>query len=539
MIKLSNINKTCSRFVFYFALLNTIFFSVFFRVYRLNHTFNFFFDVARDYDISRQILVNKKLTLLGPPTSFGQWSQRETYFGPLHYYLIGLAFLLSGMDPLSPVILTGLLNLASGVILFILILKIFKSRYLALGVCAFYLLSPLSVIYSRFSWNPNCIPFFVGVSIFCLYEYSLKKQGYILFLSAFFAGLAFQLHYVVFPYFIAVLFLIYFLNQTFKEKILSAFYFFSGSVVGVFPLVLFELRHNFFLTKSLIFQFSSKNSIQFSFNIKNLVNYWFSLIGRSVGIFESFPAAIIGIFFSLVLIFFAFYYLFFKRNLALLSCKRIFFDSANVSKKEYTDKTKFFPYFLLVFNFMEIIFASLWGNLAGSRIEDRYLLPAIFPFFLLIGFYIDFLMRFFRKKPFVFLPFLVAVLITMILKDILIVKEEIGIDDRHVNFLGALKIAQIISEDVKENNLQGKFNVANIVDGNSRATYYRFFLNKDRLAPLSVESYPQSEVLYVISKQNAEDTMKDSVWEIDSFNPKTVLSQWSGPFGTKIYKLAH
>lgn len=447
-----------------------------------------------------------------------------------------MAFFLSGTNPLSPVILTGLLNLASGAILFVLVLKIFKSRYLALGVSAFYLLSPLSVIYSRFSWNPNCIPFFVGVSIFCLYKYSLRKQNYMLFLSAFFGGLAFQLHYVVFPYFIAVLFLVCFLNQTFKQKIVSTFCFISGSIAGVFPMVLFELRHDFFLTKSLLFQFSSKNSFLSSFSIKNLVNYWFSLIGRSVGAFESFPAAIIGTFSSLVLISVVVYLLFFKRDATLLNCKRKFFDTNDSD----TNVSGNFLGFLLTLTFMEIIFASLWGNSSGSRIEDRYLLPAIFPFFLLVSFCIDFLMNFLsRKTSFVFLLLLTAVLTSMALKDILIVKEEIGIDDHRVNYLGALKIAQIISEDVKENNLQGKFNVANIVDGNSRALYYRFFLNKDRLAPLSVESYPQSEVLFVISKQNAEDTMKYPVWEIDSFNPKTILAEWSGPFGTKIYKLAN
>jgi hypothetical protein len=521
MNKTSVFKKTRSDIFFLLALASVIILSIFFRIYRLDQTFNFFFDVARDYEVSREILASHKITLLGPPTSFGQWSQRETYFGPLHYYLVAISFLFSQANPLSPVILTGSLNLISGIVLFVLVLNIFKSKYLALSVSLLYLLSPLSVSYSRFSWNPNCIPFFTTFSILFFWRFCQKQKNKDFFLSAFFSGLAFQLHYIVLPLILSELFVALIFKQSFKNKLMSIFWAISGFISGISPMLIFELRHNFFLTKSIASQFLTKNTHWSGFSLKSIINYWLSLFGINFGIFENVSltwfVTILGL------------------SLALLMI--LFFVAQKRSREKPSKENSLFFLFLGISLFLGIVFASLWGNSSGLKLEDRYLLPIITPFYLILSFVIEKIKKFFPKiSTNILFMGLLFVLILMIKKDLLIVSEKLGIDDRRVNYSGVQEITDVIMKDVRENNLQGKFNVANIIDGNSRATYYRFFLNKEGVFPLGVESYPGSEILYVISKKNTEDTMNYPVWEISSFEKKQLADSWPGPFGITVYK---
>lgn len=119
-------------------------FGIFFRVYRVEKTFNFIFDVEDALENTKNIIVNHKLTLIGPRTLLGLSSTRETYSGPLFYYLLAAPLILFKFNPIAAVLLTGLSNIIGGIFLF-LTLRAIKKNNFTLIFFALYLMSPISV----------------------------------------------------------------------------------------------------------------------------------------------------------------------------------------------------------------------------------------------------------------------------------------------------------------------------------------------------------------------------------------------------------
>jgi hypothetical protein len=493
--------------------------------YRLRETQNFFYDVARDMEVVRQIIVDKKWTLLGPQTSFGLNSPLETYFGPLYYYLVAPALLFSRLDPFGPAILTAFFSFLGAILFFLFLRKIVANRWLALFGFFFYLISPLTVEYSRFPWNPNFLPFFSVLILLFLNIFLISKKWFLIMILGFLSGCLFQLHYVAAGLILALLISLFIFNP--QKNFSRVFFWVSGFILGILPIIIFEIRHNFFLTKSIVRNLTV-NSGNFWFSLSGIFNYLRTLIGRFFG-FEQYSI------------------LFMEKSHSIVSLISVFIFATLlifllIDKKH---KERKIILFLTVGLFLGLFFALTFGQFQKERIEDRYLLPLlpIIPTFLVL-----FLEKIFIKianlksnpKIFFFLLIsliLMALSLAAIKKDWVIVNRKIGIDFNQVNLQGAQKIAEIIAKDVSQNNFQDKFNVANIVDGNSRAIYYRYFLNVLGQKPMVVEAYPDSKILYVISDKDKLKTLNYPVWEINSFHPKRISDEWTTDFKIKIYRL--
>lgn len=495
----------------------------FLRFYRIRETQNFFYDVARDMEVVRKIIVNKKWTLLGPQTSFGLHSPTETYFGPLYYYLILPALFLSGLDPVGPALLTALFGVLTAVFLFVFLIRLTKNKWLSLGGFFLYLASPLVIEYSRFPWNPNFIPFFVAL-LFLFLQKHLKKPRLLLVLSiGFISGLLFQLHYVTLGVILATGFsLLFFRPQKFIRPTLALLF---GFILGILPMILFEFRHQFFLSKGIINNLAHRPS-NLSFSLGKVFIYLRSFLGRFFGL-DSYSLVTMEASTSLASLF-----------LAIIFLSLIIF----LLKKGKKDKSMVFS-LILAFG-LGLFSAPFYSQFQFQRIEDRYLLPIIPVFLSLLIVSVQKIIDFFAPKPsFRKIIFTLIILAFISLsffslkKDWQIISAKISIDSHQVNLEGTRQIAQIISQDVRKNNLQGKFNLANIVDGNTRGIYYRYFLELNQTPAMRVEDYPRAEVLYVLSKEDADFVLNYPVWEINSFLPQAVADHWLGPFGVKVYKL--
>lgn len=190
--------------------------AVLLRIWHLPETAQFSYDEARDVIAERSIL-NGKLTLLGPESQIGD---KKIYFGPLHYYLMAPALALSNFDPLGPYYLTVLIGGLTAALL---------AFYFGPAAGFFYAVFPIAVIYNSWAWNPNTIPLFIVLSLVFY-----KKQ--LLFFAGLFAGLATQLHWS------AILILIF----MFRPKVILGF------ILGLLPIIIFDLRYNFLYSRSLL-----------------------------------------------------------------------------------------------------------------------------------------------------------------------------------------------------------------------------------------------------------------------------------------------
>src|SRR3989344_9236987 len=123
----------------------------FLRIYRVDELTEFLGDQGRESMVLYNAWHTKTIPLVGPPVSTGQ------HLGPVYYYLIAPSFVLAGLHPLGSIVFMVILDVATIVLLYLLVSKLF-SRTVSLHISLLYGLSPLIVQVSRNIWNPTPIP---------------------------------------------------------------------------------------------------------------------------------------------------------------------------------------------------------------------------------------------------------------------------------------------------------------------------------------------------------------------------------------------
>lgn len=221
-----------------YLLIGIIILAAFLRLYNIEGYMTFLGDEGRDVLVVKRIIVDHKLTLLGPTASVGGF-----FLGPIYYYMM-IPFLWAfRLNPVGPAVMVALFGVAT-VYLIYLTGRDFFNRKVGLLAAFLYATSPYIIAYSRSSWNPNLMPFFSLLIIYLTWKMAKLKQPKLLFLVGFLFGLAIQLHYLaVFLMTVVGVFLfIYFRRLSFiKHYFLGVI----GFLFGWSPFLLFELRHNF------------------------------------------------------------------------------------------------------------------------------------------------------------------------------------------------------------------------------------------------------------------------------------------------------
>lgn len=220
--------------------------AAFLRLYRINEYMTFLGDEGRDVRIVRDIFLKGHLPAIGPQTSIG-----NMYLGPLYYYMMAPALLLANFNPVGPAIMVALLSVFTIWFSWFVARRWF-GKEAAFIAALFFALSPVSIIYSHSSWNPNPMPFFALLAMWGIYQvWQNHKYFWIAIVGfAFSAGL--QMHYLslllVPPLFIFwLLTLLKVKKDKDKEAVasiwkntLAAFVIF---LLMLMPLVLFDIKH--------------------------------------------------------------------------------------------------------------------------------------------------------------------------------------------------------------------------------------------------------------------------------------------------------
>ncbi|MFZ6035204.1 MAG: ArnT family glycosyltransferase [Patescibacteria group bacterium] len=208
--------------------------ALFLRTCRLPEFIAYHQDQVRDLYFIKEHFDATSFIWLGPKASVGNF-----YLAPLWYYLMGVSYLFSH-SPTAPALMVAVLNSAATIVLYFFIRRFFDNRTAVIS-SLLYAVSPFSIEYSRFAWNPNPIPFFVILAVYALfiYIYDQNKGNYI-YLAVAASNLAFQSHYQGFLL-VAAVFVFPLLKRDWKRFAWSIVFF----VVLLAPFLLYEFVNGY------------------------------------------------------------------------------------------------------------------------------------------------------------------------------------------------------------------------------------------------------------------------------------------------------
>jgi len=245
------------------------------RLYNLPNTLIFQADQARDALIVSKIFTEGKPVFIGPVTSVG-----NMYLGPLYYYFMLPFLALSYPSPLGPAYGIAFLSIVTIFLFYYVGTKLLGSPA-GLISATMASCSTVLIYFSRFSWNPNPVPFVSLLMVYLTYMAWKKDSTYWIGVAICF-GVLLQLHYITLIMFAgACFFWLLSLHSLIKMKDRNSFKnefisFLKITGISVFvlvisfsPLILFDARHDWVNLKAFQSIFTSEkilsNSSEFKF----------------------------------------------------------------------------------------------------------------------------------------------------------------------------------------------------------------------------------------------------------------------------------
>ena len=162
----------------------------FFRLYKISEYMTFLGDEGRDVIVVKRLLTDFDPILVGPGTSIG-----NMYLGPLYYYMMAPSLLLANFSPVGPAVMVALLGVAAIFLVWYIAREWFGKK--AAVIASFlYAITPIVIIYSRSSWNPNIMPIFSLLTIYSIWQFWERKMYKWLIVAGIFMAFVLQSHYL-------------------------------------------------------------------------------------------------------------------------------------------------------------------------------------------------------------------------------------------------------------------------------------------------------------------------------------------------------
>lgn len=167
------------------------------RLYRHHDLLHFQLDQARDMAVVDGALTNGfgELPLLGPRAG-----GTMVRLGPIFYYFLYLFGLLFGNSPDKVALYDAFFSILTVPLLY-LFLRLRFTRSISLLVALVGAVSLFAVVYGRFSWNPNTLPFFTILLLYSLARSSDRldaRRNWFIYGAAASLAVAIQLHFLAF-----------------------------------------------------------------------------------------------------------------------------------------------------------------------------------------------------------------------------------------------------------------------------------------------------------------------------------------------------
>lgn len=483
----------------------------FLRLYRISEYMTFLGDEGRDAIIVRRLLVFRDPILIGPGTSIG-----NMYLGPLYYYLMAPALFLARFSPAGPSIQIALLgSITIGMIYFIA--REWFGRVAAWVAASLYAVSPVVILYSRSSWNPNIMPFFALICIYSIWQVWHKQNFRWLIVLGIAYAFVLQSHYL--GLLLAPTLLLFWV-LTWRNLKLNGKWktengkFWRHSLIGLFlflflmsPLIIFDARHNW-INVSAMKKFFSERQTTVS------ARPW-NAIPKTYPLFE-------------------------KVNTRLLA-----------GRNETVGKIVSLAILLGIFSLFSTVLHS-------SRLSPSYKLLLTWLGFALLGLGLykqeiyDHYYGFFFAAPFLLLGGLAQYLVTsdrrQVTRYIVLVTTSslilINLFHSHLREFPQRQMqrARAVSEKIAQETGGAPFNLAVIAERNYEDGY-QYFLELNGSPVIDIDAQrPETTTqrLFVVCEMPKEkcDPTHNAKAEVANFGWSKIEKEWE-VFGTTIFKLVH
>ncbi len=256
----------------------------------------FHFDSARDWLWIRDLVVNKKIPLVGP------WSSLQgVFYGPLTYYLLAVFFWLFSGNPIGGSVYALIINFAALMITYQFLHRKFNDLTALIGLILLTF-SPLSMYIATFIFQSN--PSFI-LGAWLLWPLYYLSQGKITVLPELFliAGLGVHVNLFWTLFVTGYIFsLILFLGLKMSWKIIL--FSLGALVLPILPQIIFEIRHQFLQTHALLDYITGNNhslgrNLPLFLRLSDRGQLFFQIIKQSIGINNNF---ITGILIALIIL---------------------------------------------------------------------------------------------------------------------------------------------------------------------------------------------------------------------------------------------
>ncbi|HLL60595.1 MAG TPA: glycosyltransferase family 39 protein [Candidatus Nitrosocosmicus sp.] len=217
-----------------------------------NQTVPYTYDQGRDFAKAAEIILDKKPTFLGPTTGI-----QGLFHGSWWYYALTVPFILTQGNPIGFYYFIFFVQLVSFILL-LYFLKRYFSLLTAFIIGALMATSPYFISTSFFAGNNIMVLPFLLIFLllnFYLLEGKIKKKNHWMF---FFAGISlglvaefeFAFGLLIIPAYFILLFATHLRKQFLRLK--NAIFFLVGLLIPFIPRILFEVRHDFLQTRTML-----------------------------------------------------------------------------------------------------------------------------------------------------------------------------------------------------------------------------------------------------------------------------------------------
>ncbi len=451
------------------------------RLYKITTLTTFGEDQGQDFLTVRDMVLFHKWTLLGIKTSAYSF-----YQGPIYLYMLLPFFAILKLQPVAGAIAAVFYSATTLILLFVTVKKYFSTKA-ALLSSTLFAISPQLIIYGNTPLYQHFLPLFIIASI---YFFLIPRKN---FLTGVFLGITLGLgvetHLLNVSLLAAVPVCLLFEKNS-RKALWGCF---LGIIIGLFPTILFELRHGF-LNTHLLFAYRPSGSINISFT--NILNNW----AEGAGIFFGANSKVLGAF---ILVFFiAGFFVKKTKSEAYLRLSRLAFALSLV---------------ILIF------------SIGFTAFGPYYILPLWLVFLIMMPVLIE---KVCAKKV------CWAIYIFLILVNLGASVSQMNINHGYTmpagwSLVKTTKVAEAIAGDCPTHP---NFNVASLLAGSPKAYAVRYSLLARGVNPEPINTYASNNYLYVVVDRGSQLEQTHS-WEVLSFSPYVIGKTWDLGDGIYLYRL--